>query len=76
MPTIGTTSAGGVVQRLCGRAFRDQPHLARENATPEDDRGIRATEKFAVAVLDAPLAGLHGDVLHDGKIGMAHVGVP
>ena len=37
--------------------------------------GIGAAEHLGLAVRDAALAGLHGDILHDREIGMAHVGI-
>src|SRR6478609_9189530 len=47
---------GPALMRL---ALRDQAQLAREDPPPENDRRVRAAEKFAGAVFDRPLAGLH-----------------
>src|SRR5437763_174999 len=48
---------------------------AHQDAPPHYDRRIGASEIFAVAVFDASLSGLDGDVLHHRQIGMADVGV-
>ena len=55
-------------------AVGDGAQFARENFAPEDDAGVGTAEPLALAVLDAALPGLHGDVLHDGEVGMRHVG--
>ncbi len=37
-------------------------------------RGVGPAEPLGLAILDAALARLHGDVLDDGEVGVDHVG--
>src|SRR5690348_12034110 len=54
-------------------ALRDRAQLAREDLAPEDDGRVGAAQALVVAVGDATLASLHGDVLHDGEVRMLDI---
>src|SRR5689334_19861100 len=52
---------------LVRQALRNQLQLAPQDLAPDDDRGVGTAEHLVLAVLDAALSRLHGDVLHYGK---------